>query len=235
MLDMDSWAFNMPLQSITFSLQPNAAHICALSSRSLLTALPWTSFIVNEGSSLKAYSQYEYFMKRTPSLLSALSTPGSTPTFNPEASALFANLTSFSYTAIFPFYNHVDEVLKLIRQMHNLRYLSTKLCPEPGSSVIDEETRGGHIDLNDAWMEFDTSYSLVSHAVEAMGVEKKLVEFQALDIRMEGIRENLVGMIGQRLKGWVYAGDGLWRKEKPTEFEVEEIEEVKRLSEPVVA
>lgn len=225
-VDMDSWAFNMPLQSITFGQSRSASRLPIFldhSCRNLLTARPWTSFSVNEGSSLKAYSQYEYFMKRTPSLLSAF-----TAKPNPDALELFANLQSFSYTAVFPFYNHVDEVLKLTRQMHGLKSLTMKLCPEPGSNVVDEETIGGHIDMNDAWMEFDTSYSLVSHTVEAMGVEKSLVEFRAQDVRMDGIRDHLIGMISQKLKRWAYAGDGLWRKDTPAASNRDENEDVRR-------
>ena len=168
------------------------------------------SFSINEGSSLKAYSQYEYFLRRTPSLMSALNLTRST-----DADAMFVNLSHFAYTAIFPFYNHVDEVLKSVRKMKNLKSFATKLCPEPDSNVVEDELADalGHIDINDAWMEFDTAYTLVAHTVIFLTVEGVLEEFHVDDVKMEGIRENLEQVVSARLQEWwVYGGNGLWKR-----------------------
>jgi hypothetical protein len=51
--------------------------------------------------------------------------------------------------------------------MPSLTHLAFKLCPEPESTVIDDELKLalGHIDVNDAWMEFDTAYKVIAHTV----------------------------------------------------------------------
>ena len=217
----EAWAFNMPYQLLRFR-QPRQTpespqdHISLIDLPSLFSARKWTELSVNEGSSLKAYTTYEYFLRRTPSLLATLHSSRSTIADN-----LFANLESFNFTAIFPFYNHVDEILKSVRKMKNLKILRTKLCPEPDSTVLNDEIEaaGGHIDVNDPWNEFDTAYNLIAHSVLYLTLEGQLQELHIDDIKMEGIRENIESSITQRLQEWwCYRGDGVWvRQTSPAE------------------
>ena len=69
--------------------------------------------------------------------------------------SMFCGLREFEFVAVFPFYNHVDDVLKCVRRMTGLRRFFVKLVPEQGSSVLEDEVRvlKGHIDLNDPWSE----------------------------------------------------------------------------------
>jgi hypothetical protein len=130
---------------------------------------------------------------------------------------MFAELEEFSFSAIFPFYNHVDEILKSVRKMKKLRILRTKLCPEPNSTVLNDEIEaaGGHIDVNDPWTEFDTAYNLIAHTVLFLAVEGRLQEFHVDDTKMEGIRESLETSIMQRLQErWVYRGNGFWIRQE---------------------
>lgn len=128
---------------------------------------------------------------------------------------MLAKLDKFTYTAIFPFYNHVDEVLKTVRKMTNLKQLHFRLCPDPKSTVIDDELADskGHINISDAWMEFNTAYTLVAHTARLLSVDYSLEEFQADDVEMEGIRDGLIdklnGIIANRM---LHQGHGLWRK-----------------------
>jgi hypothetical protein len=214
-VDMDTWAFNMPFQVIRFR-QPKLAaiqHTSFNDDHDLFSARPWSEFSINEGSCLKVYSQYEYFFRRTPSLMStALLSP------SPGINIMFAKLEKFSYTAIFPFYNHVDVILKNIRKMSSLKHLNFRLCPDPGSSVIDDELAdsNGHIDLSDAWMEFNTAYSLVAHTARFIVAEYTLQEFQVEDVSMDGIRDGLIDSLDGILAGRMsHQGGGLWRKTQP--------------------
>ena len=205
----------------------------------LFSARPWTHLAINESSSLKAYSQYEYFLRKTPSLLASIHRgppPGVSPgprqdPLHSPFTSLLTNVTHFTYTAIFPFYNHVETVLHSVHKMPNLSHLTFKLCPEPESTIIADELEEaqGHIDVNDAWMEFDTAYTLITHAVVRLtAIEEaerkggpdgmrlragKLEEFRVDDVKMEGIRDSLEDVISQRLQEWwVYAGEGLWKR-----------------------
>lgn len=211
-VDVDGWAYNMPFHIIRFRQTKLAAmrHTSFNDDHDLFSARPWTEFSINEGSCLKVYSQYEYFLRRTPSLMNAvLRCP------SPGMGVMLAKLETFTYTSIFPSYNHVDDVLKSIRKMLNLKRLGFRLCPDPGSSVIDDELAdsGGHIDISDAWMEFNTAYTLVAHTARALSVEYSLVEFQVEDVSMEGIRDGLIeslnGIIDNRM---AYQGHGLWKR-----------------------
>lgn len=172
----DRWAFNIPHQYLELR-QPTSEAIRQTSYDylpGLLGAKHWQSVRVNEGSSLAAYTSYEYFLKKPPSLLSDIHTCLTSIPFDPEnlpemssstltgitlTQHMLQNLQEFSFTAVFPFYNHVDDILKCIRRMTNLERLFIKLCPEPGSTVLDDavEAAAGHIDLNDPWNEWVSS------------------------------------------------------------------------------
>jgi hypothetical protein len=246
LVDTDSWVFNMPYH--TLRLRQDRPTTTSSPFSHLFTTLPWTHLSVNESSSLKAYSQYEYFLRRTPSLLASLShalhyNHNHYSDFNltlSPFSTLLTNLTHFTYTAIFPFYNHIETILHSVRKMPNLTHLAFKLCPEPESTVIDDELALalGHIDVNDAWMEFDTAYTLIAHTViyltpmeesggkevrqgqDSAGIELgqgRLEEFKVDDVKMEGIKDNLEKVITQRLREWwVYVGGGVWRRKERT-------------------
>jgi hypothetical protein len=245
LVDTDSWVFNMPYHALRFRQDHPTLSSTSISSATashLFTTRPWTHLSINESSSLKAYSQYEYFLRKTPSLLASLHHADPHLPF----STLLTTLHHFTYTAIFPFYNHVETILHSVRAMPKLTHLTFKLCPEPESTVIDDELKDalGHIDVNDAWMEFDTAYTLIAHTViyltpEAGGEagqnsaetqllgQGRLEEFRVDDVKMEGIRENLEEVISQRLQEWwVYAGGGVWRRKERTGQKVVQGKEV---------
>ena len=179
----DRWAFNIPHQYLELR-QPTSEAVRQTSYDylpGLLGAKHWESMRLNEGSSLAAYTSYEYFLKKPPSLLSDIHTCLTSIPFDPEnlpemssstltgitlTQHMLQNLQAFSFTAVFPFYNHVDDVLKCIRRMRNLERLFIKLCPEPGSTVLDDavEAAAGHIDLNDPWNEWVSSLACSTSA-----------------------------------------------------------------------
>lgn len=163
----DSWAFDIPIQLLELKQSPAAARqqIPHSNLPSIFAARPWHSLRVNEGSMLKAYTRYEYFLKKPPSLLADLqmqlsdyttSAGAIPPEMMPHSimliHRLFESLQSFAYVAVFPFYNHTDEILKCVRRMGRLQRLSVKLCPAEGERLLEEEV-GGRIDLNDPWTE----------------------------------------------------------------------------------
>lgn len=178
--DSEAWAFNMPIQTLTLTRQqpqPQSFYpydaIDYDSVPNLLMAKDWTACTFNEGSSIKAYTTYEYYLRLTPSLMTIpianseqpivpLSTPFSTLPSPPALLSpipvinhFYESLESFTFVAIFPFYNHVDDVCSTVRRMKNLKHLSIKLCPDPDSTVLEDEIEQakGHFDVNDPWNE----------------------------------------------------------------------------------
>lgn len=213
----DAWAFDMATQILRFDQTAEVARakIDYDNLPNFLVARPWTAMTFNEGSSLMAYTTYEFFLRRTPSLLAALH-------FNNSAAgeAMFANLLRFEFIAIFPFYNHVDEILKCIRRMKRLEKLFIKLCPEPDSTVLHDEivVAGGHLDINDPWNECETSWMLISHTVVYLTMHGALQKLHMDDVRVEGVRRTLEASVNARLQEWwTYQGEGsgVWRRKSP--------------------
>lgn len=170
----DSWAFNIPYQLLELKQSPLAARqqIAYSNLPSIFAARPWHSLRVNEGSMLLAYTRYEYFLKKPPSLMADLQLLLSDYTTSANAGIdaippemmphsimlihrLFEMLRWFSYTAVFPFYNHTDEIMKCVRRMKRLERLEVRLCPEEGTRLLEDEmgAAGNRIDLNDPWNE----------------------------------------------------------------------------------
>jgi hypothetical protein len=128
----------------------------------LIDARPWTRMSMNEGSSLKAYRSYEYYLKIP-----------FTFRYSDEGSIsgpllAMTGLTSLHYTAIFPFYSHTDDVLKYAKGMPALE-LSVQLVPSLHSNIFSDPARTEKVNLEDCWMEVYTGYSLIVHAVVEMG------------------------------------------------------------------
>lgn len=215
-----SWAFDIPLQTMQFHQQHRSKR--ALVSKldkpegddSFFSFRPWTEILFNEGSSLKAYSNYEYYLLRVPSLMNHWgSVDPLQTTILPYPVTAISRLTSFHYTAVFPFYNHTNLVLKVIRNMSNLRRLTFQLAPLPDSDIFEKELQTGTLDANDPWMELDTSYSLISHSVRYLGVQGKLVEFQTFDYKLAAHGHRLFHTLFQVLRSkWNHEGNGLWAK-----------------------
>ncbi|KAJ5953176.1 hypothetical protein N7454_000072 [Penicillium verhagenii] len=215
-MDGHSWAFDISLQILQLEHDgpslPTLPPLPELDDcESLLLARPWTSMSFNESSSLKAYNHYEYFLSRVPSILgewgSQLKPQESPPA---QLSAMLGRLTSFSYTAIFPFYNHVKLVLDSLSLMPNLQRLSVQLAPEEQNHVLEMEQRGS-LDPNDPWTELSTSYSLIGFEIRH---NQSLVEFTSRDFAFEAIRDELASELDADLghTDWAPQGNGIWRR-----------------------
>ncbi|KAJ0426019.1 hypothetical protein BJY00DRAFT_272759 [Aspergillus carlsbadensis] len=213
------WAFEIPLQLLQLNCdgrRPTPAPASQVNEQfTLLDCLPWSSMFFNESSSLKAYNHYEYFLYQVPSLFhrwSSLVT--AKPLSNrPRVSFSLENLTSFTYVAVFPFYNHVQLVLDAVELMTNLRSLSIQLGPSRNDRVTELEQRGS-MDPSDPWMELATGYSLIAHAVRSLGRTSRLSEFTACDYQMEAVRAEIDVILGDILCDgpWTHNGHGTWIK-----------------------
>ncbi|KAI1939643.1 hypothetical protein LOZ66_002959 [Ophidiomyces ophidiicola] len=203
------------------SRQPQLLTISPALARpsSIFTACPWTEILFNEGSSLQGYRNDGYYLLRLPSFMDHW---GYADFFDttalPYSQTAILRLTSFHYTSIFPFYKHTNLVLRMIRDMANLRHLSVQLSPSPEdlTRVFNEDSNLGHMDPSNSWMELDTSYSLISHCVKYLGQEGKLEEFQTWDFELEALRDNILENMESRLRGrGSHCGMGVWTRLGP--------------------
>ncbi|KAI1808797.1 hypothetical protein F4811DRAFT_498930 [Daldinia bambusicola] len=119
----------------------------------LFTVRPWTSLLLNEGSSTKVYRTYEFFLRRPPSMLGALlgceEHPNDSPLIPPS-------IFDFNYIAIFPLSSHVEI---LIQNLPRLDRLFVQLSPKPENRILEEKDEMRHIDPADLWMERNTAYN----------------------------------------------------------------------------
>ena len=188
--------------------------------------------MLNEGSSLKCYTTYEYFLRRTPSPIYSI--PPNTLTLPPLPNPFLANLQSFSFIAIFPIFNHIDDLLLRVKQMTNLRYLFVKLIPEPNSTILDDEINAaiGHFDVNDPWTEIETGLDLIAKAciefsedTSNAADELRLPNLDVLrvdDVKMLGVKDTIEEIVSRNLLedpqlAWTYEGDGIWCRNRPAQ------------------
>ncbi|KAJ6115506.1 hypothetical protein N7523_005923 [Penicillium sp. IBT 18751x] len=219
-MDGHSWAFDIQLQMLQLERHnpiPDLSQSLNLENcKSLLDTHPWTSLSFNESSSLRAYNHYEYFLSRVPSVIGQWGVrlaPRESPSL--ELPTALHGLTHFSYTAVFPFYNHVKLVLDALASMPNLRVLSMQLAPDANNHITEVEQRGS-MDPNDPWMELATSYSLIGFEVNA---KSSLVEFRSGDFHLEAIRSELSQILEDSLgaTGWIHDGPASWKRIVPRE------------------
>ncbi|KAJ9487771.1 hypothetical protein VN97_g5530 [Penicillium thymicola] len=210
--DGHHWAFDMPLQILLLERECKPRDPSQLPDlenyTSLLASRLWTSMTFNESSSLKAYNHYEYFLSCVPSVLVEWGTrgiPGTSRELERPISlpALLRGLTYFSYTAVFPFYNHSQIVMDSIVRMHRLQRLDVQLAPPQDNHITELEQRGS-MDPNDPWMELTTSYSLIGYTVNLLPC---LQEFRCGDLHVEAMRQDLLAVLDDAIgdKGWELA------------------------------
>ncbi|KAJ5960467.1 uncharacterized protein N7479_007617 [Penicillium vulpinum] len=217
--DGHHWAFDMPLHILFLEREGKPRNPSQLpdleNCTSLLASRTWTSMTFNESSSLKAYNHYEYFLSSVPSVLAEWGTSGvrgSTRSLQHpiDLPNLLRRLTYFSYTAVFPFYNHSQIVLDAIVRMRCLQRLDVQLAPLQDNHITELEQRGS-MDPNDPWMELATSYSLIGYTVNRLPCLK---EFRSGDLHVKAIRQDLLAVLGDVIgeEGWVHDGRGVWRR-----------------------
>lgn len=223
-----NWAFEIDLQIL--QLERDTCPPRDLSSlqnleycTNLLTARPWTSMTFNESSSLKAYHHYEYFLGRVPSFVGEwgfhLQPPAHSPDADPEPPALpdlttiLETFVSFSYIAVFPFFNHMELILNTIAKMANLRQLTIQLAPDVNNHATELEQRGS-LDPNDPWMELESAYSIIGWHIDQ---HPSIVEFRSRDLHVEAVRDDLIRVLQDNMgTKWTYDGSGTWRRNLPS-------------------
>ncbi|KAI1290597.1 hypothetical protein F5Y03DRAFT_54992 [Xylaria venustula] len=132
---------------------PRAPRSRATVACPLFTVRPWTSLLLNEGSSTKVYRGYEFYLRRPPSILGALlgceEYPNNVPLIPPT-------VIDLNYIAIFPLASHFEI---LVEHLPKVDRLFVQLMPKPGNNVLEDSDEIRHIDPNDLWLEQDTSYT----------------------------------------------------------------------------
>ncbi|TPX06733.1 uncharacterized protein E0L32_002229 [Thyridium curvatum] len=206
--------------------EPAESSSCAEKKRTrvackLFTMRPWSAALLNEGSSMRIYRMYEFFLKRPPSILGALLGAEDFPNDEP---LLPPTVRELSYVAVFPLSSHFNT---LVQHLPPLDKLFVQLVPRPESGVLDDPEQMRGLDPADLWMERNTCYSLVMHemlepgssaivapttAAAAAAAWKGLREFEsgdAADREAWAMAAEYVQLAG---RGWRVGGEGVFLK-----------------------
>lgn len=204
-----------PSSSITTTTTTSISNPLARPSRrpcALFTIRPWTSLLLNEGSSTRVYKTYEYFHKRPPSLLGALLGAEEAPN---DAALVPATVRALSYVGIFPLSSHVAT---LVRHLPRVERLFVQLVPR--SDILQDRRETAHLDLDDLWAERNTSYGKIVPKLfddsDAAGNWRHLQEFESGDAADRESWDMAVDYVEARrdFSDWRVEREGMFVKRK---------------------
>lgn len=166
MVSADTWAFDMALHYVEL-LQPeplNLEHMasgCRPWNTALVHRRPWYHLGYNEGSSISAYSTYEYHLKQSPKMLYL-----TLLRLAKEASSC-CNITSFSFTGVFPFATNMTTLVRALHRIPTLMNLRFQLAPGPENNLFSSPARLGRAQPMDIWREWGESYKVIGSYLNA--------------------------------------------------------------------
>lgn len=168
---------------------------------------PWTSILLNEGSSVRAYQTYEFFLRQPPSMLSALLGTGEYPN---NHALLPPTITDFNYIAVFPLATHVHT---LLANLPKLERLFVQLTPRPSNHILQDHQAMKNIDMSDLWLESNTSYNYILTRLtssRALGDWGSLKVFESGDVADKESWDTVMGFLKRSgNQNWVVERDGV--------------------------
>lgn len=208
--ESDDWAFQIPYQVLHFTrstdMPPACASVSDSQDNSILNMRSWSHCTFNEGSSIRAYSTYEYFHKHVPSIF----TPINEQKMIDAVWRTLPYLTSFDYVAIFPFQvRHIQQFCNfLTAAAPNLRHLRTRLSPTRGNGVLDDKEAMGTCQRTDLWSEFENWYAYLANWLR-YGYLYSIKDFTVLDYDNVELRD-AIHRVCEMGADWAHEGNGKW-------------------------
>ena len=216
----NQWAFRIDHQVLQLRMSRDLAPLSKTSqetreSRNVFGMRKWTHCTFNQGSSIGAYSHYEFFFMRPPSIFIPWSDANEHP-----MKCSFEHLVSLDYVAIFPV-NHMPEICVWINRMKNLKCLRVQFAPTPSNDVLDDPSALGKCQPGDLWQEFEDCYNALSLHISTTWYTQatSFKDFVSLDYENPSLRELLDRVVGRHLAQWCSDSNrGRWtRKEEFSE------------------
>lgn len=176
----------------------------------LFTLQPWTSVLLNEGSSTQVYKTYEYFHRRPPSLLGALLGAEAFPN---DAALVPTTVQALSYVGIFPLADHVR---LLVENLPRIERLFVQLVPR--NDILKDRRQMKGLDMDDLWAERDSAYAHIIARIRSgasqEGNWRYLREFESGDVGEEEAWE----VVGQILASpeWRLVKEGVFQRYETT-------------------
>lgn len=204
---VDDWAFDAPLHVLNYSrtsTEQARAKRDHVALRSGGWESSWSSTTLNEGSSIKVYGSYEYYLKTAPSVFTYSPFSGPMPWSD--------SLRSFTYIAVFPTSTHVRKIYENIGSLHNLQDLSVQFAPTEESSILSDPERIGKCQISDCWMEFHECLLRTLRFASAQSSVHKLTTLTFLDWCRYDTATSIMPDLVNYLRDWTSENDGCWKK-----------------------
>jgi hypothetical protein len=228
-MSADIWAFEMKMHYVEL-LQQEPSRLSHMSSNcrpwnsALIHRRPWYHLGYNEGSSITAYSTYEYHLKQSPKMLYFI-----LMRLAKEAQTC-CNITSFAFTGIFPFVTNITALIRALHRIPTLNRISFQLAPGPENSALDDPKRMGRAQRSDFWLEWNESYKVIASYLGVFDFADG-AEFKSGDCGNEELGRDVVAyieLLQQRGAGWLKKGDekGVWVREKGMDRVVDRVTEL---------
>lgn len=177
----------------------------------LFTIRPWTSLLLNEGSSTRVYKTYEYFHKRPPSMLGALLGAEEFPN---NESLIPPSIRDLSYVGIFPLSTHFNT---LVQNLPPIDRLFVQLVPR--NDILKDKREMQHLDMDDLWAERNTSYGKIMPKLfdssSSSGNWRQLQEFESGDAADRESWDLAVEYVRQFGAQWRVEREGVFVKRQP--------------------
>lgn len=211
MQSADSWAFDMKIHYIELlQHEPLRLEHMATSCRPWNSALihrrPWYRLSYNEGSSITAYSTYEYHLKQSPRILYLILLRLATET------QPCCNITSFDFTGVFPFATNMTNLVRALHRIPTLKSITVQLAPGSENSLLSDRKRIGRAQSTDFWLEWRESYKVLASYLGVFDFADG-AEFRSRDCdggQMSVEVGECVGLLRKRGAGWRDDGNGRW-------------------------
>jgi hypothetical protein len=153
----DIWAFEMKMHYIEL-LQTE--HGSRATESSLIHRRPWYHIGYNEGSSITAYSTYEFHLKVAPRIPEFIfNRLGSRP-------ELCRNLKSFSFIAVFPLSSAVHDIVRAFHRVPSIKKITFQLAPGPENDLLINGSKRRKAQSSDFWSEWRSAYKVLANAEE---------------------------------------------------------------------
>ena len=214
-LSADTWAFEMKCHYLELrqpKTEKSHRHTegCGRQyGHGLINIRPWIHVGYNEGSSVTAYSTYEYHLKQSPKILYLLLVR-----LCKEVQDC-CNIRSFSFIAVFPFSTNIVTTIRALQKVRTIRSFHFQVAPGEESKLLEDPKRIGRAQLSDLWLEWNESYSAIARFLALYDFQDD-GEFVSSDCHHSSLSEDVdekFESLRERGIGWTKTGTGNWKRE----------------------
>ncbi|KAF1831911.1 hypothetical protein BDW02DRAFT_28143 [Decorospora gaudefroyi] len=220
-LSLDDWAFDMRMHYIELSQSepPKPEHMtteCRPCQSPLIHRMPWNHLGYNEGSSITAYSTYEYHLKHSPMIINQLLIRLARETQD------CCNITSFGFTGVFPFATKITSIVRALHMIPTLSKIAFHVAPGPENDLLSNAKRRGRAQSSDFWLEWRESYKVIASYLGVLDCADG-AEFLSGDCDGRQLAAEVgecLEILRKRGVGWRNEGEGRWVRDRALDGEV---------------